>query len=87
MQQLTDVESGDTRFADEFAAENMIQDDGLTRAQKMMTYDRNTKDYLDREDYTSDEEGDEEPDLEDMSDQEESDDQDIGRCGNFLLNL
>lgn len=75
--QLNDVESGDTRFADEYAAENLIQENGLTRSQKMVTYDRDTKDYLDREDYTSDEEGEEEPDLEDISDQEQSD-EDIG---------
>ncbi|KAJ8312760.1 hypothetical protein KUTeg_010133 [Tegillarca granosa] len=59
-------------------------ENGLTRSQKMVTYDRDTKDYLDREDYTSDEEGEEELDLEDISDQEQSD-EDISRYGDRYM--
>ncbi|XP_076107166.1 pre-rRNA 2'-O-ribose RNA methyltransferase FTSJ3-like isoform X2 [Mytilus galloprovincialis] len=66
--QLDNVEEGDTMIADEYAAEQDVEEDDLNAQQKKLTFDREDKEHLDSDLYSSGEEGEEEPEFEDMDD-------------------
>ena len=55
-------------IADEYAAEQDVEEDDLNAQQKKLTFDREDKEHLDSDLYSSGEEGEEEPDFEDMDD-------------------
>ena len=73
-QQLDNVEEGDNMFADQYAEEQDAELDDLTPHQKRLTFDREDKGHLDE--FSSEDEGEEEPEFDEISDEEIEEQQD-----------